>query len=595
MVERPLVKRRRARHKRKKPEVALVTNQVGDTRVSEIGLEIQGSSLREFASRAGLAEDDYLRTLAFGYKKRIAATLECLSLLEIPPTNRDSFDQIMLSQQAAFDRLEDPYYVLEYRQAQLEELYGLLVAMFEKWLQLSLDAQAMLNSAHLSSVERQLDLPSTGSLTDRCVRLARAVHIVSPLDTRFNAHVIKLVPVVKLFSGLLDCFYGASALIVIASADEVDDHVEVRNLRSFPEEFECAVGILREIVEMAVGMRLQAPEAQVPSTKPALKALEHALYYGAVGFVVFHELAHLLLPVVDNEFEEEHQCDAFASHILSASGDPALICGLYVGQMLSDAIHAEAEGWQSVLKHPQSHQSLRTHPRTPSRIHRVATFIEQHGMMPVGPFDALLSIPTRLMEEEIFEHSTRWDIFSRLEQYFSSHHEGELSEEIRNSIPARLVWAVRLPRLSESTEVTLQPEGDLRARIVTYDLPGAISAAAEMINARLIEDPVISKEEKDVAIAQTQKQAVALALECLAVLAKKPIPPFDAAEVLHSLITAENHERKLDDLIGELDSQMTANNGLRALEGLGCILINDGSVQVLNNVKIRLVHKPRYD
>jgi hypothetical protein len=118
-------------------ELAELTSPATRTSVSKIGIEIQASSLRELASRQGLDEDVYLRSLAAGYKKRLAETLETISLLDMPPTAPESVRQVILSQQIAFDRLDDPRYVLEYRQAELEGFYDGLLARLEEWLQRS--------------------------------------------------------------------------------------------------------------------------------------------------------------------------------------------------------------------------------------------------------------------------------------------------------------------------------------------------------------------------------------------------------------------------------------------------------------------------
>jgi hypothetical protein len=454
----------------------------------------------------------------------------------------------------------------------------------------------MLDTVHLASVEHQLALSSTGSLTDRCMRIARAVHIVSPIVGNFNAETITLVPMVKVLNGVPDCFSAASALMVFGSAEEEDGNILVRNLRSYPEEFERAVGVLREIVQMSVGLRTQAPQPVLPASNIALKALQFAIYEGALGFVVFHELAHLLLPAAEDEHQQEHNCDAFAAYLLIASRDPRSICGVYAAQMLSYAMAAEEEGWQSLLKQPKSSQRPRTHPRSASRFHRVATFVERHGLMPTGPFDALLAVPTRLMEEEIFEHSTRYDVYDRLSQYLSGLSEPDLDDELQDSIAGGISWAVRLPKLSESTEVTLQPaDNGMRARIVTLELPNAVLAANVMIKQRLLKDPGISADEKDEAMRRGLKRAVAIVLGCLAALAKKTKPPDDAALVFHSLITAPGHERTVADLEQELGSRMIVKGGLTALENLGCTLLKKRCVRALDHVNIRLVHKPRYD
>src|SRR6185369_11002126 len=95
-----------------------------------------------------------------------------------------------------------------------------------------------------------------------------------------------------------------------------------------------------------VGQNLSTRARSVSPSKTLLRALQHNLYSGAMAFAVFHELAHLLTPDAANEHDDEHKCDTFAAHLLIASRDPELICGLYIGQMLTDTIRAEAEGWQ---------------------------------------------------------------------------------------------------------------------------------------------------------------------------------------------------------------------------------------------------------
>lgn len=315
--------------------------------ISEDGLAIQKRSLQEQAAVWRVSEDEWLRGLAQGFKNKISELLETFAALEIPVSERERVNQVILNLQADFERLDSPSYALEYRQQQLQEFYQQLVTRFGGWLSSSSDAQAMLDDSHLHRIEDKLGFPSTGSLTDRCVRIARAVEVVSPLNAAFNAKTLKLVPAIWIFSGIPDCFYAASSLIVAHSVEEKKGRILVRDLRSYPEDLEWAVGKLREIIEAAVGNHIHFPRTVVNPSNTLLRALEYAIYEGAMALVVFHELGHLLLPHAETPHAEEHKCDAFATQLLVASRDPGLICGLYTGDSLCDAISAESEGWLS--------------------------------------------------------------------------------------------------------------------------------------------------------------------------------------------------------------------------------------------------------
>jgi hypothetical protein len=559
--------------------------------VSENGIEVQRRSLQERAKNQNVSEDSILRDLADLYKQRIVETLESIELLEIPGESRDLINQVIISQRTARDLLtEDPSYVLVYRQQELELLYKQLLLKLAEWLKLSEAAQDMLSSSHLRAIENDLNLSSDGSLTERCLRIAGRVEVASPLTSGFNARIISLIPLLELSAGLPDCLHAACSLIATMSAEEDEGRIRIKNLRNHPQEFQEGVTLLQGIVAMSVGKSPTAKVMRPPPATPHRVGLAQKLYEGAFAAVICHELAHFLTPVLPNEHEDEHKCDAFAAHLLSASRDPSVICGLYIAQMLQNIIKTEDEGWKGGF----DSENLSTHPRTVFRIHRVATIAELHGLMPTGPFDDLLAIPTRLMEEETFKHSTQWDVFSKLYDHFANMNGSDLDPETRRHIPAGLAAATRLPTIAESTEVTLQPEGRMRARIITFEMRKAIIATNMVLNRRLSEDNSISEKELAEAMIRSHKKAIEIALEGLAVLSKKPKPPFIAVEIMNTLIPAKSLKPSMAEIRSLLDREQY-QNGLTILLELGCVKIEGMLVIADTPIKLRLLHRPRYD
>src|SRR5436190_1421743 len=74
------------------------------------------------------------------------------------------------------------------------------------------------------------------------------------------------------------------------------------------------------------------------------------------------------------------------------------------------------------------------------------------------------------------------------------------------------------------------------------------------------------------AMIRTHKRALALALDSLAVLSKKPKPPAVAVEVLNTLITSQAQEQSVTEFKHPFSSE-AYQSGLAALKQLGCVEI----------------------
>ena len=535
---------------------------------SEAGVDIQRRTLEEVAALNNINSSDLLNRLADQIKGQITNTLEWLVLNNVPDSSPEVVRLV-----TARNKLADINYAFELRQEALELIYQQHVNSLAQWLPLSAEAQAMLSPEQLEAIENQLGLNREGSLCDRAVMIARTVEIVSPLIGGFNAETLKIVPLIKVFHGVFDCIYSACWLMINMSAvDEGNGVVSIKDIRNYPKEFEDAVAILREIVEVSIGRRLSVLMPPVPTSSNVFIGLGSEIIQGAQAFVIFHELGHLLLPDAQTMHDNEHQCDTFAAHLLMSARKPTLICGLYMGMTLAHAILLEAEAHL---------QELSTHPKFSTRRHRVASLVEDNGLGLSEELDALLSIPTRLYEEEIFTHETRYVIYSKLCEYFiknsASAEEAETCCKLASGVVA---GAIRLPTIAESTEVTLRPEGENRVRLFTFEPTTAILSASVILKHSSIED---------------EKLATAIALECLAVLDQKPRPPLPSIEILHYLNMAKDHQCDIAEVENELPANTDVRKALEALSGLRCVTLDGQHIRLLHTVNLRLVYRPQYN
>lgn len=522
-----------------------------DANVSETGVLIMRRSIQELAARHSISEADLVASLAKQEIQLITTALE-----KIPPATADAIrlteDRVKL--------IKNADYISNRRQGELERSYKRWVSYLKGWLPESKTALAMLDVPRIESLESDFKLASHGSLADRVTRIANAVQIFSPLVGGFRAKASPLDHFIQLHHGIHDCMHLASVVICRAAIDDDGNgNMLIHDMRKNPKQCDQAIASIRQIIELAAGKRLAA---SVPEKITAAQGVVASrLTEGALMYVAFHELAHILLGPRDDPRDEEHVCDAFAAHLLVASRDPSMICGLYMGLQLTSAI----------LNQTSASSGSETHPAISARHDRVATLVESSGMALTQEWDALLSIPTRLMEEEIFEGETRLVIFDRTSKRLNAVVGSICSSELLKQVALLLAHHVaRLPTLSEMSEPTLQGDNGRRFRIVTFDL-------------------ITAKQALDNLLGVEATMAAALILECLTAVADQPAPTMAAATIFDALIrTVDGRGCKTKELARICRSEVDLNKTLFELKQLGCVVIGNERAMALNRVEMRM-------
>lgn len=290
--------------------------------------------------------------------------------------------------------IEEPEFFVRHRQHSIEEEYRDLMQTFKALLARSEGTLSMLTIQHIETIERDLQLSPEGSMADRVARVADRVQIFSPMigDAGlggFAAEASGLGHMIKLYFGILDCVDYTSQLICQYAIDENEEGDPlIRRMLTFPVECDRAVEQVKELIDLAIGARI-AVSFTIPRTL-LQDRVAGVMSRGAKMFVVFHELAHILLPSSSAAHDEEYACDAFAARLIVASDSPLIICGMYMALELMSAVSHRVSG----------DHSSESHPPCSSRSNRVTTIVQSSGIA-LWPWSELLAIPRRLRDEQI--------------------------------------------------------------------------------------------------------------------------------------------------------------------------------------------------
>jgi len=355
-------------------------------------------SARLTVARLHVSESDFYSGLARSYLDDIDRELDEGSRGGEPATER------LEILRRARDRISsDPRHAVEYRQDLLEAAYGGHVDRLETWLSRSPQALAMLNDLHIR--RRFPDIPSAASGPTLVGEAARSLLFVAPLTAAYDAQTLisGTHRVLAIAAGIYDVIWGASRVVVGYSlAFTQRGRLTTRDLRKHRKAFESAREELNSVLGLALGERVQVNG--IPELGPRQTAAAEQIRIGALSFIIFHELAHLLLPHKSRRQEEELKCDAFATSVCCASKDPLVLCGTVMGLVLMSAL----------LRRTNTHVATANYPSIDERLYRAWTILEAEGGVFSSDIDQILSAPTRLMEEEIFRTESTRRIFPNL-------------------------------------------------------------------------------------------------------------------------------------------------------------------------------------
>jgi hypothetical protein len=208
--------------------------------VSWSGVAVMRQTAEELSARQGKNNTYFRDKWTKEVIEQIADTIK-----RLPPS------EIALLAEERKKLLEDKEYIYRFRQEGVERAYKEWVSHLKDWLPAS-PALGMLNTLHLASLERDLNLPSDGSLSERAARIANAVQIRCPLlGGTFNAEASRLAHAITLYHGISDCFYLSTRVIC---ATIIRDE-GVRYIRHFPGECDRAVKVIKRVIQLATGRR----------------------------------------------------------------------------------------------------------------------------------------------------------------------------------------------------------------------------------------------------------------------------------------------------------------------------------------------------
>jgi hypothetical protein len=260
-------------------------------------------------------------------------------------------------------------------------------------------------------------------------------------------------------------------------------------------------------------------------------------------FVVFHELAHILLAPTDHSYTDEFACDRFAALLLLASDDQGILCGLWIGFTLMFAILLESG----------TYNESENHPSIWDRFYQVMALMPtKEGLILTKNWDVLLHIPQRVMEIELFEHQTRLVCLSR------SH--GRLqkagwqrfgSEAIHEAARALSYEMVCLPSMSTAFSLFAMKtdDGGGWCHLVEFKLISAISSVKTFLRSDV-------------------NQAVMFVLEFIAAIADEPPPISEDVELFEELVRAQRKSNRKSNRNHE--ARVKLEQALLILSRLGC-------------------------
>lgn len=483
----------------------------------EYAITIQRSSAVEAADKLGQTQDEFLGGLAKHYRGQLRRALRQMRKNRVPP------ERWPIDYSAWYQRLsDDPRYVLEYRQALIEDGFDATINRLERWLAESPWAQSMIDRAVLQRFAGAGVLSSTTPIWRAFGDAVRSIQVLAPISGGIQASAIEGgIPALEIGGGVFDAF-GATSKLVVATSARVgpSNSLGIRDLRQDPPAFARATDELRALLEVATGTRATAPTYVLQGT---LADIAGELCEGAEAFVMFHELAHLLLPSCSDPHKEEERCDEFAAYVLCASRSEFIVLGMYMGLMLLAA----------VLRDTGAFIASDSHPRFGIRMDKVNRLVDAFNVAPSKEADALLAVPSRIMEEAVFRTETRQRIAPNLA---ISLHDGWKDSPARDhSWPvaqAMMGEAVRLPTLEEDTRRTWWHYEGYRFMLVVVEPLTAISAARRALEAAA---PSVSWDR--------QLVACDAALRLLAFLGRQPDPSAEAIALFASLAAPTSQKR----------------------------------------------------
>ena len=475
----------------------------------EYALAIQRRSVIDAAGTLGQTQDEFVNGLAEHYKSQLRRVIDA-AREPGTTTDRGPGDPAATWQRIA----DDPWQVLEYRQDLYELWFDDTLRDLETWLAASPDAQAMIDRAALRPFIGARGVNARRPVWRAFADAARALQVLAPLTGGVSASALEAgLPAIEIAAGIADAFGGVSKLVVGSSMRMGRDHsLEFLDLRKDPRAFAAATEELRALLEVATGTRATAPTYEPEGTRAAIA---DELRRGAEAFVVFHELAHLLLPNREDPHEEEERCDAFATHVLLASRRGLIVLGISMALMVLAAVFRD-EGRFIVSE---------THPRFGRRMDGIWQLLTNAGAQPPDDWDALLAVPCRVMEEAVFRTETRQrlapNVAIALHDGWKDAPQGEHSSPVAE---AMLNDGVRIPTLDEDTRRTWWQYEGFRVMLLVVELPTAVAAAERALRAAAPDAPW-----------NVHDAACDAVLRLLAFLGHEPPPPAGAAALFASI------------------------------------------------------------
>lgn len=539
-------------------EVAITKYKAPD---SEAAAFLAQDTYKQIAAQVGESGPELCESLARYYVARISASLRSLRRQGLG----QSREARELKQQRAF-LSEEPTAVFLYTQRIIDDRFGHLTNCFETWLKNNQPALAMIDRAHLINLLG--DAAGLGGYpTWRLfVAAARTMQVVSPFGDGFNASAPKPgARVLEIGAGIYDGISVAAKLIVGATVRFIPGKgLRLRNLRERPALFQKLTDQLKLVLEHAQGKQIEL-QFSLPRDGPSVQ-LANELQWGAEAFVILHELAHALLPALPDQHEEEHKSDEFAALTIAGSYNPGLMAGMGLGLFMLITI----------LRQTNKHRITDTHPSISRRYNRLMRSANQSSAR-IGPFfDALLTAPNRLVEEQAFRVETapaiRANFAIRLVDAWWKVRRAKAAASVASAIVDR---GLRLPTLSESTAHTLwtREESGQRSMALVVDLPSAIDCAR-----------IVLAEEGGTDADADAELAAEATLRLIAMLNYSRVPPLSATRILNGL-TYQGAKTP------PADAQ--CQEGLSYLAELGCIRPKNRSFELQPNVEITFYADPR--
>jgi hypothetical protein len=397
---------------------------------------MQRETLRQTAEQQGISEDSFYQSFAKMYLERLGSEDE----------SEDTDDQPIngLSVNDARRKLtQDPRFAIEYRQDLFEQHYSELVDSAAEWLEHSSWAQRMLDPDHLRTILPNRSSSTVTNLTELFVEAAFSLQVVAPLNWGFTASVKGETHFLFIGQGISDGLDVIAKLMIGSSLRVAQDgRPALGDLKGNPGALIKATSEVRDILEFASGKR---PTVSTYELDPIQADMAKAIQFGGEAFVILHELAHYVLAAPQDPLEEEKKCDEFAAHLILASNNEWLACGLALGFMLLETL----------LRQAGHHRITETHPAIADRFYRISRLIAESGLLHSA--DALLSGPRRVYEEEFFRTTTQKRMLPNFAFALTEAWRGSPHADCRGKVATALVQhAMRLPTLEESTSNTIR-------------------------------------------------------------------------------------------------------------------------------------------